>query len=208
MPVTVGKLFPASDVVARWMFNLSALTDDLAIIDDHLRGTFDDDTKPALAYFRLIITRLYEGRRLVKEMDDRAAITSFVLDLGAADATALLRRSYIRPPGSSSVVETTYARARHLTVHYPSKPGELARILRDARDLDAGVRVEHGRSLRYLWPQAVIEHALWPTAEQRRNDIELAAALTQAFVDVFVAAMPAHLERVGFTRDDLTRIER
>ena len=48
--------------------------------------------------------------------------------------------AYQRPaPKSPSRVEETYQRARHLTVHYFNQPGELARILRGARDVEARV---------------------------------------------------------------------
>jgi hypothetical protein len=101
-----------------------------------------------------------------------------------------------------------FARARHLTVHYPQR-GELARILRAARDVEARVwRDDERRAARYLWPQHVMEHALWPRGAEHRPEIEFAHDLTQAFVGVFKAALHPYLARVGVGMDDLTYIER
>jgi hypothetical protein len=167
VPVNVDQLFPPSDRLAQWMFSLSALAGDLLVLDTHMREAWDDDAGSAsVTYFRLIVARVYEGERIVMEMDAHATVARFLADIpSATEPCARLRAAYrrdraIKEKAKQSRVEQTFARARHLTVHYPQR-GELARILRDARHLAARVWQDHERrELRYLWPQDVMEHAL------------------------------------------------
>ena len=72
VPASIGQLFPSTDPLSRWMFSLSALTDDLAVLDHHLHQSFDEDpASPAVTYFRLIVARIYEGERIVTAPPDR-----------------------------------------------------------------------------------------------------------------------------------------
>ena len=210
--VKISQLFPAGDPLAAWMFSLSALTDDLAVFDDHLHASLDENGSRSVLYFRLIVARLYEGERVVKAMDSYATIASF---LGSIPTTvrpcAQLRVAYqrdltVKVKAQQSRIERTFGRARHLTTHYPQH-GELARILRDAGNLEARRWRDHERGLlRYLWPQDVMEHALWPHGAAHRPDVDFAHELTQAFVDVFKFALPAYFDRVGVSHSDLMQI--
>jgi hypothetical protein len=213
IPVSVGQLFPATDPLSRWMFSLSALADDLAVLDHMLQDSWDDAGSPTFTYFRLIVARIYEGERIVTAMDAHARTAGFLAGVPkATDASARLRAAYrrdlsVRNKAEQSHVERTFARARHLTVHYPQR-AELARILRDAHDLEARAWQDHAREeLRYLWPQNVMEHALWPRGAEHRPDIELAHELAQAFVDVFRYALGPYVDEMGVNREDLTFIE-
>lgn len=210
--IKINQLFPAADPLAAWMFTLSALTDDLAVFDDHLHASLDENGSRSVLYFRLIVARLYEGERVVKAMDSYATVASF---LGSVPTTVVpcsqLRVAYqrdleVKDKSQQSRVERTFGRARHLTVHYPQH-GELARILRDARNLEARIWRDHERGLlRYLWPQDVMEHAFWPRGAAHRPDVDFAHDLTQAFVDVFKYALPAYLDRMDVSHDDLTQV--
>jgi hypothetical protein len=214
VPATIGQVFPTADPLSRWMFSLSALADDLAVLDDHLHESLDDDSgSAAVTYFRLIVARVYEGERIVTAMDAHATVARFLADVPeTVDPCARLRAAYrrdltVKEKAEQSPVERTFARARHLTVHYPQR-GELARILRDARHLDARAWVDHEREgLRYLWAQDVMEHALWPRGSEHRPDVDFAHELTQAFVDVFKHALPPYMDRIGVEADDITYVQ-
>ena len=111
------------------------------------------------------------------------------------------------PKSEASPVERTFSRARHLTVHYAERPGELVRILRDARDLEARAWIrDEPPALRYLWPQDVMANALWPTVDKDSEDLRQAVELTQAFADLFTAALPPYLDRMGVDLDEVTLI--
>lgn len=213
MPVSVGQLFPSTDPLSLWMFSLSALADDLAVLDHHLHESWDDTGSPTVTYFRLIVSRVYEGERIVTNMDAHVAIASFLAAIPKALAPcALLRAAYwrdrnVKDKAKQSRVERTFAQARHLTIHYPQR-GELARILRDAQELDARIWQDRKREARrYLWPQDVMEHALWPGGADHRPDIGFAHDLTRAFVEVFKYALPQYVGHMGIKPDDITLIE-
>jgi hypothetical protein len=61
LPVTIRQLSPATDVVARWVFNLSVLVDDMATIDTLIHDALEDDAnaaEPLGTYFRWMGTRV------------------------------------------------------------------------------------------------------------------------------------------------------
>jgi hypothetical protein len=188
-------------------FSSSRLLDDLALIDALMRDDWDKEPNNSVAFFRMIVTRLYEGRPIVREMQDRASVARFLSEevLGADEAAQFLRDAYRRPdPDTKSRVESTYATVRHLTVHYSTKRGELPRILREARDVDVRIYHDEGeRSLIYLFPQDVMEHVLWPDHAERDAEIEFAHELVQAFTRLFTHVMGPYFKRMGVEEDDI-----
>jgi hypothetical protein len=204
VPVTIGQLFPTDDPVGHWVFKLAALLDDLALVDTLMREDWETEPNHSVSFFRMITTRLYEARRIVRDMNEKVAVVRFINDVpNVAEPRAFLIDAYLRPdPDTKSRVEDAYATARHLTVHYTNKPGELARMLRTARDVEARIFSDDESALVYLWPQDVMERVLWPP-ETREADLEFAHELTQAFTRLFVRVIAAYFERRGVEKDDI-----
>jgi hypothetical protein len=178
-------------VVGRWVFKLATLLDDLRLLDSLMRADWKDEPTNTVAFFRMIVTRLYEGRSVVREMEDGAAVLRFLTDEvpSAADASAVLLDAYRRPdPHTKSNVERTYATVRHLTVHYSTSRGELARILRNAGDI---YRDDEEPSLVYLFPQDVIEETHWSDHAVRDAELAFAHELLQAVTRLFTRVMAA-----------------
>jgi len=101
--------------------------------------------------------------------NEKVAVMRFIDDVpNVAEPRALLIEAYLRPdPDSKSRVEDAYATARRLTVHFPNRPGELARMLRTAPDVEARIFSDDESTLVYLWPQDVMERVLWPPRRGR-----------------------------------------
>jgi hypothetical protein len=207
MSTKIEQVFPPSDVVGRWVFRLASLLDDLRLVDTLMRDDWDKEPNNSVAFFRMIVTRLYEGRPIVGEMWNRAGVVRFLVEevSGVDEALEILRDAYRRPdPDTNSRVEKAYATVRHLTVHYSIEPGELPRILRDAGDVDVRMfRDDAEPSLVYLFPQDVMEHALWSDHATRDADLEFGHALTQALTDVFIHVMGPYFKRMGVDEDDI-----
>jgi hypothetical protein len=143
-------------------------------------------------------------------MDGHAAIASLLATVPEAAAPCgELRAKYRRDPSikkkaEQSAVERTLSRARHLSVHY-AHGAELARILRDARDVEPRIwRDTETKTQRYLWPQDVTERALWPDPKQRQIEIEFTRDLAQAFSTLLMAVLPAYRDRMGIEPGDIT----
>jgi hypothetical protein len=104
----------------------------------------------------MIITRLYEGDRIVREMNEKVGVVRFLDDVpGIAEQRAFLTDAYRRPKkNTKSRVVKAYATARHLTVHYTNQPGELARMLRTARRVEIRIYSDEDEGdLVYLFPR-------------------------------------------------------
>src|SRR4051812_2745037 len=64
-PLTIGELFPDGDAAAQWVFSLTVLAEDISVLMRPLRqAREDDDIRASLFFYRQLITRLYEARRL------------------------------------------------------------------------------------------------------------------------------------------------
>jgi hypothetical protein len=207
VPAKIGDAFPPDDVVGRWVFKLATLLDDLALIDTLMRDDWDKEPNNSVAFFRMIVSRLYEARPIVREMQNTASVAQFLSEevRGADAAAQFLRDAYRRPdPDTKSRVESTYATVRHLTVHYSTRRGELPRVLRKARDVDVRIfRHKDERSLIYLFPQDVMELVLWPDHAERDGQIEFAHELVQAFTRLFIHVMGPYFRRMGVDEDDI-----
>ena len=207
MPTKIGQVFPPDDVVGRWVFRLASLLDDLALIDSLMRDDWDKEPNNSVAFFRMIVTRLYEARPIVREMHRTVGVVRFMADevVGVDEAVETLLDAYRRPAAETkSKVEDTYATVRHLTVHYSTDRGELARILRGARDLDVRLfNDDQEHTLSYLFPQDVMEHALWSDHTARDAELQFAHDLTQALTDLFTAVMAGYFKRMGVEENDI-----
>jgi hypothetical protein len=130
--LTVGELFPDGDVVGQWVFSVTALAEDIRVLIGPLREAMDEgDLRASLFYYRQLVARLYEARRLVSAAHDIPEVTSFLGDLlqappGGLDLNGIYRRESKDAP---SRVEQLYGELRHRTVHYMRVGGQE---LRDA----------------------------------------------------------------------------
>jgi hypothetical protein len=119
--LTVGELFPADDLVAQWVFSLTSLAEDLTILTPLLNR---DDMREKMWFYRQLITRLLEARRLVQAHEDHREIAEFTAPNGLKFGSVDLAAAYARPSvHERSAVEKLYADSRNRTVHY-SKVGE------------------------------------------------------------------------------------
>lgn len=109
------------------MFSLSALADDLAVLDHHLHEGLDDDPgSPAVTYFRLIVARVYEGERIVTAMDAHATIASFLAGVPSTidpcgQLVPHIGATHRQGEGQAVARRADLRAAWHLTVHYPQR---------------------------------------------------------------------------------------
>ena len=111
--LTIGEMFPADDLVAQWVFTLTSLAEDVAMVTSHL-GT--EELREKMLFYRLLLTRLYEASRLIMARAKYPEIEEFTgagLTIGGVDLVA----AYTRPPDGTSLVEQLYSDSRHRTVH-------------------------------------------------------------------------------------------
>ena len=87
--LTIGQLSPADDLGGQWVFTLNSVAQDIEVITWPLR---DAQNLRAQMYFdRLLITRLYEARRLIEAQAEYEAIRAFtgtVLSMTGLDLVA------------------------------------------------------------------------------------------------------------------------
>src|SRR3954451_2864017 len=109
-PLVIGEVFPPDDVVGQWVFSMAMLNDDLTFISAELKRALDDGDLRGMLYFqRQQITRLYEAYRIVRVIDEKAEIESFVGDNPPQWLTSL-RQAYLpSTPGGESLVKRLYA---------------------------------------------------------------------------------------------------
>jgi hypothetical protein len=226
VPVTIGELFPATDVVARWVFNLSVLTDDMSTFDALIFDAMDSDaevTEPLGTYFRWMVTRVFEAERVVKAMDEHVAVAEFLRTTdGTIEAETELRAAYRRVSDDEggrlrSEVDRRLGNARHLTVHLSNtsptsrrrhERGELARILRHGEDLEARVAIDHiNKRRRYLWGDDVLQQWVWPDEHHQLKAVVFTHRLTQTFVALYTGVLPVYLRRVGVDWTDLAWVD-
>lgn len=95
--LTIGELFPADDLVAQWVFTLTSLAEDLTMLMSRLNAEqMEERLREQMLFYRLVITRLLEARRLVDAWREHAEINGFTggkLAFGSLDLTA----AYTRP---------------------------------------------------------------------------------------------------------------
>jgi hypothetical protein len=210
-PLTIGELFPDGDAAAQWVFSLTVLVEDISVLMGPLsEARKDDDIRASLFFYRQLVTRLYEARRLATSARTVPDIASFVGDLlrqppGGVDLEAVYRRG---PDTETSTVERLYGELRHRTVHY-LEPGseELADVLWDHSGYPAHVEFakdKRGRpTVWFQWVQAVTAADVFgdvgePAFVKLMNERgELIAAIATAWTMVAAVALALHVRRLG-----------
>jgi hypothetical protein len=164
--LTVGELFPADDLVAQWVFSVTSLAEDLTILTPLLNR---DEMREKMWFYRQLITRLLEARRLVRAHADYPEIAEFTAPNGLKLGSVDLAAAYARPSDHErSAVEKLYADSRNRTVHY-SEVGEpeLRGLLHEYRWLPARMVTsgggEDGRrpQIEYQWVTGIRAQDVW-----------------------------------------------
>jgi len=176
--LTIGRLFPADDVVAQWVFTLTAVADDLRVLLGMMDLTkMEEQMAEQTTLFRLLMARLLEARRVVdawRRFPEIQQLTGGKLQFGSLDLLA----AYDRPDGKGarSQVEKLYVDTRNRTVHYSHiGESELTDLLRDYAWSPARITVTErdGKAqLEYQWVTAVrigdsIGSAPWAVTMQK-----------------------------------------
>jgi hypothetical protein len=161
--LTIGELFPDGDLVAQWVFSVTALVEDIQVgTHPSKEAQVAGDLRAMLFWHRHMVTRLYEARRLVTTARTVAEVRGFAETLlqnppGGVD----LSDAYKRPSKDvPSTIERLYEELRHLTVHYAKVGGdELRDTLRQYAGLPAEITIETrtdgSPDLQFRWVQAV-----------------------------------------------------
>jgi hypothetical protein len=208
-PVTVRELFPADDLVARWVFSLSAVLEDLALTESQFADVLRSDRGALWTgyHYRQLIARLYEAERPIIAVKRHHEVREFLAGIPDAQAPlAFLIEYYVPADGTSaSKVRETYGGVRHRTVHH-SWPAsdELRQALEDAGDAEARILVNRREEwLHHEWPEAVALRSMLgdldePAVKAEFVDrVELAQAILRQFVLLLKAVLVPHVERVG-----------
>jgi hypothetical protein len=164
-PVMVGELFPADEIVAQWVFSLSAVAEDLSITEAAFQEVLHGDRGPLWTgcYFRQLIARLYEAERPIISARQREEIAAFLAELpDAAGHIDFLAGHYVAPEGQQSKIRATFGGMRHRTVHHSwVGAAELRNALEVAADEEARIIVNREEGwLHHEWPEAVAPRAL------------------------------------------------
>jgi hypothetical protein len=207
--LTVGELFPADDLVAQWVFSLTSLAEDLTILTPLLNR---DDLRERMWFYRQLITRLLEARRLVQAHEDHPEIAEFTAPNGLKFGSVDLAAAYARPSvHERSAVEKLYADSRNRTVHY-SKVGEpeLRGVLHDyrwlpARMVTSGGGEDGGRpQIEYQWVTGIRSQDVWGTepwasgmAEHLHAFGQRTGALSSSWVMLSFVLLALHARRLG-----------
>ena len=213
MTVKVAELFPASDVLARWVFSLSVVVDDLSVADGLLHDAMEDlhDTE-VTHHFRSIVTRLYEARRLVLAVDEHEEVRTFLAGITAAqELLATLRDVYVAPSEGCSKIDDEFGVMRHRTVHYSwVGSDELREILDAASDVVARYVVDDTTQTAYFeWPRTVFMRATWGDLSNAANtqrlgdQAQLAHDVTQTFSALLMAVIQPYLQGRGIDGEHL-----
>lgn len=214
-PITIGDLFPADDLVAQWVFMLSAVVEDLAVADAQFRQAMKDDSNGQLTlHFRVLVSRIYEANRVLRFADSHDAIEPFVAQRPeAAREFKVLQGMYADDDGSRSRVDQLYALMRHRTVHH-SFPGsaELTDALTGAADMEAFYVLDHdAETSHFVWPEMVAFQSLVGDMRDKakqaafQQQVMLAGKIVVAFTTMLRWVLEAHCARLGFDHEQLIR---
>jgi hypothetical protein len=208
LPPTVAELFPAGDLVAQWVFSLSAVAEDLSITEAAFQDVLHGDGAPLWTgyHYRQLIARLYEAERPIITARQREDVCSFLAAIPeAAEHLDYLADHYVAPEGEQSKVRATFGGMRHRTVHH-SRVGskELREALEVAADEDARILVNHEKGwLHHEWPEAVAVRSLLgdlTTPEARAAFVErakLAQEILRRLVALVKVVLAEHVRRRG-----------
>lgn len=209
--LTVGEVFPDGDVAAQWVFSLTALVEDITVLTKSLRHAHEtEDLRASLFFYRQLVTRLYDARRIATLARTVPEIASFVGDLlrrppGGIDLEQVYRHD---PATKSSRVEQLYTDLRNRTVHF-LKPAsdELADVLWNHSGYPAQIEFakdERGRpTIWFQWVHAVTAADVYgdvhdpdfmKTMDERSD---LVAAIAMSWTMVASVAVSLHIRRLG-----------
>jgi hypothetical protein len=218
--LTIGELFPDGDAAAQWVFSLTALVEDISVLAKPLRrAQQEEDLRASLFFYRQLVTRLYEARRIATTARRVPEIAAFVGDLlrrppGGFDLEQVYRRD---PETKPSRVEQLYAELRHRTVHFFEPASEeLADVLWNHSGYPAQIefaRDERGqKTLWFQWVQAVtaadvygdVRDADFVKSMNERS--QLVAAIVTSWTMVAGVAVALHVRRLGIDSSRLGQV--
>lgn len=205
---TVGDLFPAGDLVAQWVFSLSAVAEDLGITEAAFQDVLHGDGAPLWTgyHYRQLIARLYEAERPIITARQREDVRRFLAAIPeAAEHLDYLADHYVAPEGEQSKVRATFGGMRHRTVHHSwVGSNELREALEVAADEDARILVSHEQGwLHHEWPEAVAVRSLLGdlTRPEARaafvERVKLAQEILRRLVALVNAVLAEHVRRRG-----------
>lgn len=207
--MTVRELFPADDLVARWVFSLSAVLEDLALIESLFADVLRNDRGALWTghAYRQLIARLYEAERPIIAVQHHDEVRTFLAGVpNARQPLEFLTDHYVPQDGvRQSKVRTTYGGMRHRTVHHswPSSE-ELRQALIDAGDEEARIIVNRAEEwLHHEWPEAAALRSVVgdldnpATKAEFVKRVELAQTILRQLVLLLQAVLVSHVERLG-----------
>lgn len=166
--LTIGELFPAEDLVGQWVFTLTCAAQDIEIAGIPLRNRQGEEARVLAFFYRVLIARIYESRRLIQAYNAHAEIREFVgsaLSVAGIDLVALYTR-----PGENvkSEVERLYDQSRHRSVHYPKVgSSELRGLLNDYRRFPANLKLDAAATpptIDAQWVSVIRSQDVWGAA--------------------------------------------
>jgi hypothetical protein len=204
--IPARELFEPDDVIAQWVFQMCAVTEDLSVADALLYDALTRDDRASLIgyHYRQVRARLYEAKRPIITLDQREDIRAWVDSLPDIDAPlGTLRAAYL--PADASVVDRLYELARHRTVHFSWVNGdELRDTLAAASDTQCWVTLNHDDGTAHFdFAEAVMTAAL--AGDLAHDDdladfterARLAKAIVLAFGEVSLAALGHYCDARG-----------
>lgn len=218
--LTIGKLFPADDPVARWVFSLSAAVEDLARAERRFIETLDSPVDSfslvsTASQYRQLVARIYEAERPVRSVETPTDVRTFLEGIPAAKEPLDRLRHFYSPWSASeaSPVRQLFGATRHLAVHHAwPDSDELRDTLTAARELEARILVDPNEEyLSYEWVELVAIHAMIGASnlDDRETDMRAKVAVAQAILGWFSAllnaVLPVHCRRLGIEPVQLLR---
>jgi hypothetical protein len=210
--LTIGELFPADDLLARWVFSVTAAAESMAIAELTFVDTRElPPTPPNVVrlffHYRHLLGRIHEASRPIEAVGAHPEIRTWVDEIpAAAEPLAALLRVYSEgPDGSRSIADETFGLTRNRAVHL-ARPGtqELREILEQAAELPALIHVDHeAGTMQHLWPEFAAITSLTDTTDPDaaltliRSRARAAQDIISDYARLVKAVLPAHCDRLG-----------
>jgi hypothetical protein len=214
--LTVGELFPARDIIAEWVFSVTALIEDIQVgVGPSKEAMEVGDLRAMMFWHRQLVTRLYEARRLVTIVRRNAAVKAFAESLLSLPSLIDVNTAYTRPSkGVPSPVEKLYSDVRHRTVHYSHVgQAELQAILSDHANYPAQMTIDRREDgafdVQFQWVQAVRGRDVF--GDVREDDFltrlkkrgEMTGAITGAWIMAASLAVILNARRLNIDTERL-----
>jgi hypothetical protein len=138
----IGKAFPANKPVARFVAVLAMINNDWLRTTRAMNPAPKDDGEGArLLFMRQQLAYYYEARKALLHFREQEPVATFIESL---DASAQERYDAVvsAPEELRELLRVT----RNVTFHYPKGRKELAKALRDAKDVTGRITVRGGDS--------------------------------------------------------------